>query len=77
MRIYPAGTRIKHKKNIGEIVKYDDNIKKWEIKWISFSGKPVQGWIGWLTYSEIELETPTPLPKLKSPTIVELTIRRK
>lgn len=46
MRIYPAGTRIKHKKNIGEIVKYDDNIKKWEIKWISFSDNPVQGWVG-------------------------------
>ena len=77
MRIYPAGTRIKHKKNIGEIVKYDDNIKKWEIKWISFSDNPVQGWVGWLKDSEIELETPIPLPKLKIKPIVELTTRRK
>lgn len=76
MRIYPAGTKIKHKNNIGEIVKFDDKIKKWEIKWISFGNNPVWGWVGWLKDSEVELLNPIPLPKLNIKPIVELTRRK-
>lgn len=77
MRIYPAGTKIKHKNNVGEIVKYDENIKKWEIRWISFSNNPVQGWVGWLKDSDVELLEPIKTPPLKIQPKLELTIRRK